>query len=435
MVSAEVDKYAPGEVLVKFKGAHAAEDFVTLRGAHAESFAAGLPAQAQEALSLVKARAIRAFPRIGVLQVKLPGHLSVEEAIEKFKESGAVEFAEPNYEVQAAAKPEATAQASETIPNDPYFSKQWGLKNSNDADIDAPEAWNLECTDGTGVIVVVIDTGVDYNHPDLKTNLWINPWMGQFGYVNDLYGINAITDSGDPKDDNGHGTHCAGIIGAVGNNGSGVCGVAWKAQIMGLKFLNSAGSGYEADGMECINYALAVKQKYESQGQHPPMVMSNSWGGDPASNSMYLTLQEVMKQGVLFVAAAGNNGRNTDIFPFYPACYGDARRYDLPNIISVGASDNRDKKPYWSNYGANSVDLFAPGNSIYSTLLNSSYGLKSGTSMACPHVSGAAALVWSYNLASGYLAIKGKVSLVDPKTAFTGKCVTNGRLNLFNAIK
>ncbi len=427
-----INEYAPGEVLVKFTGMHATEALVTLRGEHAESFAARLPAMAQEALSRVQGKAIRAFPRIGVLQVKLPGHISVEEAIVKFKESNAVEFAEPNYIVHAAQ--------TQTLPNDPNFAKQWGLNNTGqsfgvkDADIDAPEAWYLKGTDSSGVILVVIDTGVDYNHPDLKANIWHNPWPGNFGYINDLYGINAITGSGDPKDDNGHGTHCAGIAGAAGNNGTGVSGVAWKAQIMALKFLNSAGSGYEADGIECITYALAVKEQYNSQNLFPRFVMSSSWGGDPASNSMLTTLQEVLNQGVLFVAAAGNNGRNMDTYPFYPASYG-AAPYNLPNVISVGASDNRDNRAYFSNYGAKSVDLFAPGNNIYSTLPNSSYGNKSGTSMACPFVSGACALVWTYNLALDYQGIKDRINKVDQKSAFSGKCVSGGRLNLYNAIQ
>ena len=299
-----INDYAPGEVLVKFKGMPGGEDVVTLRGANAESFAARLPAMAQKIMGRVKGKALRAFPHMGVVHVKLPGNVSVEEAIDQLEASGTVEFAQPNYVVHAAQ--------TQVLPNDPSLTKQWGLNNTGqsagvkDADIDALEAWYLKGSDATGAIVVIIDTGVDYNHPDLKANIWKNPWVGQLGYANDLYGINAINGSGNPKDDNGHGTHCAGIAGAAGNNGAGVCGVAWQAQIMGLKFLNAAGSGYEADAIECINYALAVKKKYDSQagaGGSPRFVMSNSWGGGPANSAMRNALQQVLNQGVLFVAA------------------------------------------------------------------------------------------------------------------------------------
>lgn len=162
--------------------------------------------------------------------------------------------------------------------------------------------------------------------------------------------------------------------------------------------------------------------------------MSASWGGGPANSAMRNALQQVLNQGVLFVAAAGNNGLNADSRPFYPASYG-AAPYNLANVISVGASNNKDQKPSWSNYGAKSVDLFAPGDNIYRTPPNSGYGAKSGTSMACPYVSGACALVWSYNLALDYQAIKDRIYRVDAKSAFSGKCVTGGRLNVSNAMQ
>jgi hypothetical protein len=234
-------------------------------------------------------------------------------------------------------------------------------------------------------------------------------------------------------DDHGHGTHCSGIIGGRGNNGKGVAGVNWTAKIMALKFLDSFGSGWTSDAITCMEYALAIQAK---RGYR--MVWSNSWSGGGYTQSLYDTIALARDKGIIFVAAAGNDKADTDVSPSYPAAY------DLPNIISVGASDRFDNCAsfsafYGTNYGLSSVDLFAPGVAILSSLPGNSYAEWSGTSMACPHVSGAIARVWT-KLGSTYnwKQIKGIVlnGTENGETgAFANKCVTGGRLNLFNSIQ
>jgi subtilisin family serine protease len=459
-------KFVSGEVLVKFHGAPPGKSHGSLRGAQALEYADFLPARARFALEEIRGKAVRAFPQLGVLQVKLPSDLPVQEALEMLKQSGAVEHAEPNFlffAYRKPSKPPAPVPVPQALPNDEFFYLQWALDNTGqtiyqdwflrvygtkDADIDAPEAWAIR-TDGSDTLVVLIDTGVDYNHPDLAANMWVNEaeayGMSGFdddenGYKDDIHGINAITGSGDPMDDQGHGTHCAGIIGAEGDNGIGVSGVNWKAQIMALKFLNEEGSGSEADAIECIEYALNVKQ----QKPYPRMVMSNSWGAylKPEDQEAPVFLENAIslagQAGVIFVAAAGNDGVNIDVHSFYPAGYA------LNNIITVGASDEDDKVSFYnfaSNYGAKSVDLFAPGTWIASTYLTTSfygpYVYLDGTSMAAPHVSGAAALVWSQSPTADYTTIKSFIlnNVDKKKQAFFKKCVTGGRLNLYNALK
>lgn len=480
-------KYVPGEVLVKFKD-------LTLRGGHgpplrgdqAREFAATLPAQARFALEEIRGNVVRAFPSRGILQVKLPIDITVPAAVKKLRQTGVVEHAEPNFLFYACPKPDKPDNpnkpdkkpkpptdepppdnpATPLSPNDPFFGDQWALNSTGqtfytgsymvygtpDADIDAPEAWGITSdgfTDSSSTLVVVIDTGVGYTHPDLAASMWTNPDENPEddidndgnGYVDDVHGINALIGSGDPMDDHGHGTHCAGIMGAQGNNNVGVSGVAWNAKIMALKFLDSSGSGSEADAIECIDYALDMKEKYN----YPQMVMSNSWGSylKPEDSQPPIFLGEAISRakdlGVIFVAAAGNNGFDIDRDPVYPASY------DLDNIISVGASDEDDKVAFFtfaSNYGQNNVDLFAPGTFILSTYSIGfgwfefhDYAFLDGTSMACPHVSGAAALVWGKAQGAEYPTIKNLIlNNVDQKDTFTGKCVTGGRLNLYNSL-
>jgi subtilisin family serine protease len=374
----------------------------------------------------LNARVDHVFHDLGNIQVvKLPPGLSVQQAIRRYERSGKVQYAEPDYEVRALL-----------TPNDPRFTDGtlWALHNTGqnggtaDADIDAPEAWDAR-TSAHPIIVAVIDTGVRYTHEDLAGNMWINP--GEIagngidddgnGYVDDVYGINAINNTGDPNDDNGHGTHVAGTIGAIGNNGKGVVGVAWNVRIMALKFLNSNGSGSISDAIKCVNYARLNGAK----------IMSNSWGGGGFSQAMYDAIKAARDADILFVAAAGNNGANADTSPMYPAAY------DLENIISVAATDRNDNRASFSNYGAVSVDLGAPGVSILSTYHNnnSAYATLSGTSMACPHVSGAAALVWAQHPALNYSQIKARIlASTDPIASLAGITVTGGRLNVHKAL-
>jgi subtilisin family serine protease len=351
--------------------------------------------------------------------IELKGEEDVDlatKAIGVLKKHRHVEHAEYNY-----------LQYILNTPNDPRFGELWGMKK-----IAAENAWNIT-TGSPDVIVGVIDTGVDYNHQDLASNVWVNPNEipnngiddeGN-GYVDDVHGINAITGSGNPMDDHSHGTHCSGTIGAVGNNNIGVVGVNWTVKIAGMKFLSSGGSGTTADAIKCINYAIDLKRTWKQNLR----VLSNSWGGGGYSQALHDAISDANNAGILFVAAAGNDGRNTDQYPTYPACY------DVPNVMSVAATDANDGLCGFSNYGAATVDLGAPGSNILSTVLNNSYASYSGTSMATPHVSGAAALL---------LAVKGgltvpelKANLMnsgDPVYALQGKTVSGKRLNVYNSI-
>ncbi|MCA9008729.1 MAG: S8 family serine peptidase, partial [Planctomycetaceae bacterium] len=346
-----------------------------------------------------------------------------------FANSPGVISVEPNYRLSV-----------DVVPDDPSFSQLWGLDNADDHDIDAPEAWEL--TTGTGDIVVgVIDTGVDYNHEDLAQNIWVNPvecpgGMGTCtedgidddgnGYIDDFYGWDFINNDNDPMDDNSHGTHVAGTIAAVGNNATGVVGVNWNAKIMALKFLGSSGSGYLSDAVEAIEYAAMMKRDYGINIR----LTNNSWGGGGYSQTMYDAISANRSADMLFVAAAGNDSYNNDTARSYPASY------NLDNIISVASTTSSDGLSSFSNYGSSSVDLGAPGSSIYSTIPGNRYGTKSGTSMASPHVAGVAALAWGIDPAASYGQVRSAVlSGVDPVPALTGKTVTGGRLSALGTLQ
>ncbi len=351
---------------------------------------------------------------------------AIRDLIDLLARDSSVEYAEPDYIVSI-----------NLTPNDPQYSQLWGMNNSGqsggtvDADIDAPEAWNIT-TGSSNVIVGVIDTGMDYTHQDLVANIWTNP--GEIagdgkdndgnGYIDDLHGINAILNNGNPMDDNGHGTHVGGTIGGAGNNGIGVVGVNWSVSIAACKFLSSSGSGSTSDAVKCFNYFNNLK----ASGQNI-VVTNNSWGGGGSSQM----LKDAMSGTILHVAAAGNAGSNNDATAFYPA------NYDLPNIISVAATDRYDLMASFSNYGATTVDLAAPGVSIYSTVLANSYGAKSGTSMASPHVAGAAALLSAKTSTLTTAQIKDLLlSNTDPIGAIGSNSskptITNGRLNVAKAL-
>jgi subtilisin family serine protease len=283
--------------------------------------------------------------------------------------------------------PNFALSISDTIPNDPQFPSLWGMNAS--AGIDAPRAWDLT-TGSSDVVVAVIDTGVDYSHPDLVQNMWVNP--GEIagdgidndnnGYVDDVHGMSAIGRTGDPRDDNGHGTHCAGTIAGRGNNGVGVAGVTWNSKIMALKFLSASGSGSQAGAVEAINYMVAMRQRGVNI-----RVSSNSWGGGGFSQILATAIRRAIDAGIVFVAAAGNESNNNDQNASYPAGY--------DGVVSVAAVDRNRNLASFSNYGQDSVDIAAPGVSILSTVHNGGYATLSGTSMATPHVSGAFALLFA----------------------------------------
>ena len=300
------------------------------------------------------------------IAVEAPADLDQRAALAALRRDPRVELAEPDPLVSVGE-----------VPNDPRYGDLWGMHT-----IRAPEAWELE-TGSAQVIVAVIDTGVDYTHPDLSANMWTNadeiPGNGVDddgnGFVDDFYGYDFANRDPDPRDDHLHGTHCAGTVGAVGDNGEGVVGVCWNVRIMALKFMGSGGSGYTSDAIKCIQYAVA----------NGADVLSNSWGGSDSSSALREAIQAARQAGVLFVAAAGNSG---DTRIHYPGYY--------PESFTVAATDRNDALASFSTRGE-AVDVAAPGVGIVSCALNHGYRSASGTSMATPHVAGLAALIKARN--------------------------------------
>jgi len=337
--------------------------------------------------------------------------------------SSQVVYAEPNFIVHPVSS-----------PDDPSYAQLWGLQNSGQAisgsfglagaDISAESAWNVT-TGSASIVVGVVDTGVDYNHPDLAANIWSNPGgKGNAACAAGTHGYNAITGTCDPMDDHYHGTHVSGTIGAAGNNGIGVTGVNWTTSIMGLKFINSVGNGTTADAILAIDFA--VQAKIDGVNVR---VLSNSWGGGAFSKALLDEINKANENDILFVAAAGNSSRNTDLFPHYPSSYA------TPNMISVAATDNRDERAYFSNYGSTSVHLGAPGMDVLSTIPGGGYYYLSGTSMATPHVSGVAALVLANTPGLTTAEVKSAIlDNTDPIPSLSGITITGGRLNAARAL-
>jgi subtilisin family serine protease len=416
-----VAKYRPDRIIIKPKSAI---DSAELARFHA----------AQQVQVLHK------FVQMQNLQVlRLPAGAKALEMVSTYQRSGLVEYAEPDYAVQPLL-----------APNDFRYwdGSLWGLTNYGQlggtpgADIKAPAAWDIQYT-ASNIIVGVIDTGVRLSHEDLSNNLWINPGESGFdqfglprccngrdddgdGYIDDVHGIDAILGTGLPNDDDGHGTHVSGIIGAVGNNSVGVVGVAWRVQLMECRFIDTylypTAPGYISDAIACIDYAI-------SKGAN---IINASWGGyNFNSQALYDAINSARGAGMIFVAACGNDGNNNDTNPLYPASY------NLDNIISVAATTRTDALASWSNFGATTVHLGAPGLDIFScwNTMDNSYQYYSGTSMAAAYVSGACALVWSHFPGENYRQIITRVlAAADPLPSLAGKCVTGGRLNLQKAL-
>ncbi len=375
-------------------------------------------------------RLIRELPSIHGAIIELPNPATdVLFAAAAWSADRAVTHAEPDYVLYAI----------ETLPDDPLFDYQWALHNTgetggtDDSDIDAPEAWQFY-TGSQDVVIAVIDTGVDYTHEDLAANMWVNP--GEIagdgidndgnGYIDDIHGIDTANDDSDPFDDGTHGTHVAGTIAAVGDNGTGIVGTMWNAQIMALKFLHGSGSGYTSDALAAVEYMTMMKTTYGIN----VVASNNSWGGGgEASQAMSAAIQASIDAGIMFVAAAGNDGNNSDETPSYPAAY------DLDGIISVAATDHNDLLALKSNYGVTSVDLAAPGVDILSTIPGDSYMTKSGTSMAAPHVTAAAAMLMAFRPDMTMGEIKAAiVDNVDPVATLEYAVASGGRLNLANIL-
>lgn len=372
---------------------------------------------------------VRGLGMAGLVLIQTELSMDHDQFMDSILASGYVEYIQPN----------AVLENQATTPNDTSFLNTWGLNNTGqfngsvaDADIDAPEAWDLS-TGSSNVVVGIIDTGVKWDHVDLTENMWVNP--GEIagngidddgnGFIDDIYGYDFVNNDGNPMDDHGHGTHVAGTVAADGNNGKGVAGVSWNSQIMALKFMASNGSGSTSDAVRAINYVTMMKQSYGVN----ILVTCNSWGGGGYSTSLYNAIVANENAGMLFIAAAGNDSTNNDNNPHYPS------NYDVDNVISVASTDWADQLSGFSNYGATSVDIAAPGSNIYSTTFNGSYGYMSGTSMATPQVAGLAALAWSYSPQSTWQQIKAAIlDNGDTLAALNNKVSTGKRINAFSTL-
>ena len=428
----EKGRYKEGEVLVKFKSGTVASASL----------------KTHQAVGATSLRKYTIVPNMEHL--KLPEGLSVKDAIIHYMSDPNVEYAEPNY-----------LKVMNGMPNDTSFGNQWALHNTGQyasgtagADIRAPLAWDF-AIGSHAITIAVIDSGIDYNHPDLVNNIWSNTGESCTdgidhdgnGYINDCRGWNFVSDNKTPVDDLGHGTHVAGIIGAAGNNWLGVAGVMWHVKLMPLKVLNSSGSGTTSDVVSAIQYAVSKGVK----------IINASYGGFSYSQAEYNAISSANSQGVLFVASAGNGdpvacgelgkciGVNNDLTPMYPASY------NLPNIISVAATDQNDKLASFSNFGFNSVDVAAPGVYILSTIpmsgtsqpflsfctnsLAVDYDFCGGTSQAAPHVSGVAGLLFGQYPHLSLHEVRGTIlSYVDVLPSLNSWISTGGRINAFKAV-
>ena len=397
-------RFVPNEVLVKFRPEAS-------------------KARRNKVLAGRSGRVLRHFETLDIDHVALPDGTDVQSAVQNFLARGEVLLAQPNYIRHVDA---------DAPPNEPAWleNQLWGLLK-----IQAQPAW-LQFGGGNGSVVLAdIDTGVNYNHPDLAPNIWQNP--GEIpgngiddddnGYIDDVHGIDTVNHDSDPMDDYGHGTHTSGTMAAAGNNGAGVTGVSWNAKIIVCKFLDQNGSGEDSGAIECLNYLIALKRRGVNI-----RATNCSWGGklapeDEFPSALKAAFEAAGAENILSVCSAGNDGTDNDAVPNYPASF------DSACIVAVAASDQGDNRAWFSEYGATSVDLAAPGVDIFSTV-PAGYGNLSGTSMSTPHVTGAVALLAQINPGASAATIKSLLlNNVDVLPQWSGLTVSGGRLNLFRA--
>jgi subtilisin family serine protease len=397
----------PGEILVRFSPAADRTRIQGFFGANAT-------------------RVIKYYSAVDVYHLRVPAGQSTDKAVDQYRAMPEVLAAQPNYIRRAIA-----------LPNDPFFTsgQQWAP-----AKIKATDVWTGFTTGDSSVVIADIDTGVEYTHPDLASNMWRNPAEiadngvddDGNGYVDDVFGIDVIDANEapggpeNPMDDHGHGTHVAGTIAGVGNNGAGVAGITWNSKILACKFLDSAGEGSDAGAIGCFDYILTLKRRGVNI-----RVSNNSWNGytDGPSPVLQWAIDQAGSAGILNVFAAGNDGTNLDTAKIYcPASI------PSPSIIAVAASDRDDNRPTFSNFGATRVDLAAPGVDIASTFLNGGYAESSGTSMAAAHVAGGAALLLALDSTLTVESLKTLIlNNVDVLPQWQGAVLSGGRLNLLKA--
>jgi subtilisin family serine protease len=426
LVASDEEEREDVEVLVRFKPGVSEERM--------EEIAASLNDRVEDEIESVE----------GLTAIDDLDDRQAEQVVAEYASLPEVEYAEPNFRIKTdpIGVSYSTGFSGPSIsplpaggPNDPLLGEQWGLVNTGQrngraaADISAFAAWDK--TQGSKkVVVAVLDSGVDYTHPDLAGNMWHRPddldvyVDPQLGEMDDIDGFSTVEYERDPMDENGHGTHCAGIIGAEGDNNLGIVGVNWHVEIMPLKFMGRGGFGSTKDAIAAINYVIARKKDGVNV-----RVISASWGSQSRSKALEDVIRKAGEADILFIAAAGNDGANADKRPHYPS------GYNLPNVLSVAALDRRDELASFSNYGAKGVHVAAPGKEILSTWLNGNYEEHSGTSMATPFVAGVAGLVLSVEPNLSVKELRERLSnSVDKLDSLKGKVVSGGRVNAARAV-
>ncbi len=415
-------EFVPGEALVRFKQNRAFDGAASLPVPNADALTQSSGksvalAQSQEQV-LVNVDRFEGSDIVDGLRMARTAPDDTLKAIAALQARDDVLYAEPNYIVHVDT----------TTPNDPQFNSLYGL-----AKIGAPQAWDT--TQGSrSVVVGIIDEGIDFNHSDLQANIWTNPSPGSIsGISGDIHGYDFINGSGTVPAEP-HATHVAGTIGAVGNNSIGVAGVNWQVSLMSLRFINDAtGSGSDADAMKAYSYAKQMRDLWTSSGGTKGAnirALNASYGGGGYSQASADAINALGQSGILFVAAAGNDGRNTDVQPNYPSDYA------LSNVVSVAATNSGDTLASFSNFGTRTVLLGAPGVSILSTTPNNTYSFFSGTSMATPHVTGAAALLCAANPNLSVNQLRALLSFNgDVVSALQGQSLSGRRLNVFKSLQ
>jgi thermitase len=429
---AGVAPHVPGEIVVKFK-AGKGKNF--LRNKAASKL--GIEDKRDITLS---------YGTLSVL--KINNDKSLSNVLASLNSNPEIEYAEPNYiysvdpikENKAITKKLLKSPFTDftaSTPDDPDFGKLWGLRNtgSNEpkgsagvegADVNVLKAWDIT-TGSKQVKIAVIDTGVDYTHPDLKGNMWVNKNEipgnriddDNNGFIDDVYGYDFANNDSDPMDGNGHGSHCSGTIGATHNNKVGVTGVMENVSIMAVKFLGDDGSGTLEAAVKAIDYATMMNVD----------LMSNSWGGGGRSEALFEAINRASDKGIIFTAAAGNSASNNDLAPSYPASY------ESPNIVAVAALTAQNTLASFSSYGRNSVHIGAPGHNILSTVAGGKYDVYSGTSMATPHVSGVLGLLLAKEGRMPHSVMRERLTMTGvPVTGLRGKTTTASRIDAYNLL-